>query len=479
MKNRIQKISTFLNEKIISLCNSKEFEKYRSFYGECFALSSLVKSNKLNEDTKSYLISEYRKKDKSDSEFHHEFNNYAILTDEALSSEFKEDFYPIVFKNTPCTNWTLLRERVKLQLDSNYELAEAKEKIYLYQLESGLILDDPGVKSFQYHCFSMVMIGEMYLITRDEELKSSFIKGIQFIVPFISPTGETLFVGRGQNQSFGYSALLYLLVLAQNILDSSFQDEIELILVLLEEQVDKFNDLPLMLNQPLENPYLVDMEDSKFYGWYPYNNYADYFCFSSYFITKAFNDYKDYKDRYEYKESLNLSEFIIKNNEYFSVVSNTGGYWSNDLPIPFIQYNKENILPMYGGEQFQKSLYCVEDIPLPINKLLGKSIRIKSRSKIVDDSLIVKSFLGNLKRHFEFKKSSIVITNEMLLPFLFESPYFFFKGTKEIDEKTLVYKNVEFHFSRPFKKGRPGFSSSGELLRYTVEGEHQLEIVFL
>ena len=480
MKNRLEALSSFLNRRINSLCENDEFSKYRSFYGECFALSSLKLSGMLKDDVGDYLISKYRNKDKSHSEFHHEFNNYAMTTDETLSKTYSTDFYPLVFKNTPCTNWTLLRERVKLEHDSSYQLNEALSKISELQLESGLILDDPGVKSFQYHCFSMVMIAEMYLINKDEKLKMSFEKGVKFILPFISPTGEALYIGRGQNQSFGYSTLLYMLVLAQDIFEKSFETQIDKVLGLIEKQVKSFDDLPLMLNQNLADPYLVNMKDKKFYGWYPYNNYIDYFCFSSYFITKSFTTFKDSsKEKISFNKELTDSDFLVRNCNYFCVVSSSGGYLTNDLPIPFIQYHGESITPMYGGEQFQESLYSDKDIPLPINKLFNISIRKKSKSKLVNDTMIVKSPFGNLKRKYSFNKEQIVIDSEMLLPFLFKTPLLFFPKTEILDNKTLRFKNVEFKLSKPFKKKLSSLTPSGEMMKVEVEGEFSMEINFL
>ena len=100
-------------------------------------------------------------------------------------------------------------------INKNDEKAKntARNKIKRFQLGSGLILDDPGVKSFQYHCFSIAMIGEIYISTNDKIFLKSFSKGIDFILNFILPNGCTLYIGRGQEQSFGYGALIYILSL--------------------------------------------------------------------------------------------------------------------------------------------------------------------------------------------------------------------------------------------------------------------------
>ena len=480
MNERIHNLSEKLNNKIISLCKTNEFEKYRSFYGEVFALSSLEKAKKLDLETEEYLSDLFKDKDRVGEDFHYEFNNYALITSPCLKEKFKESLFPLKFRGTECTSWTLLRERVLFEEDSNRDLFEVLHKIENRQEDSGLILDEPWDKSFQYHCFSMAMIGEIFEITKDKKLLESFSKGIDFITPFISPTGETTFVGRGQSQSFGYSSLLYILVLGEKLLSRDLSQYINLILSLIENQFKKFEDLPLVINHNILNPYLVDISDPIYCGWYPYNNHIDYFCFSSYFITKASLINVQARSNLQKKEPiLKSSDFLIQNSKYYSIVSNVGGYWVNDLPIPYVQYKGESVLPLYGGDQFHSKIFQFGEVPLPINKLVNLSIRKRCNAKIIKNCLIVKSFLGNFKRSFNFKENSIYITNQFLLPFFYKTPYFFLKGTCLKNDHTLTYKSVEFVFSKPLKSCENSFSVTGELLKYEIEGNHSMEINFL
>lgn len=479
MKQRIQSVSNFLNIKIVSLCKTKEFEKYRSFYGEAFALASLDKVSKL-EECQEYLVELFKNKKNLDDDFHFEFINYALITSSKIKDILIDEIYPLKFRGTKCTNWTLLRERVLFEEDPKRDLKEVLEKLNERQRPSGLVLDDPWDKSFQYHCFSISMIGEIFEITQNEKLLESFEKGIDFIIPFISPTGETTFIGRGQSQSFGYSSLLYSLVLAEKLLQRNLTKEISLVLSLIESQISKYSDLPLVMNQNIENPYVVDVNDPKYCGWYPYNNYIDYLCFSSYFITKASLLYSGAQYELSVVEKrLSDNDFIVHDEKYFGVVSNVGGYWVNDLPIPYVQYKGESILPLYGGDQFHSELYKYGDVPIPENKIFNFSIRKNCDSTIVDNTLIVKSFLGNFKRNYAFKEDSICIENEFKFPFLFRTPYFFLKGTKFKSDNVLIYKDVEFIFSKKIIKRSSTYSVSGEIMKYEVEGNHTMEIKFL
>jgi hypothetical protein len=480
VKNRIRDLSIFLNDKIISLCENREFEKYSSFYAESFALSSLDTSSKLDEGTELYLTNLLNDKDRIGEDFHFEFNNYALITNQKLKKKFEELVFPLKFRGTECTSWTLLRERVLFEDDSSRELDSVYEKITTRQMESGLVVDEPWDKSFQYHCFSIAMIGEIYEITKDVNLLESFEKGVDFITPFISPTGETTFVGRGQSQSFGYSSLLYILVLGEKILNRGFGKHIELVVSLIENQIEKFKDLPLVINRFIEKPYEVEINNPNYCGWYPYNNHIDYFCFSSYFISKTSLLFLNSRENLiEIDKELESDDFIVKNKKYFSVVSNVGGYWVNDLPVPYIQYQGESILPLYGGDQFHSDLYQFGDVPIPINKLIGMSIRKRCQARLINECLILKSFLGNFKREFEFKDNSIVLINSFLMPFMFKTPYYFLAGSEVHTDKSIRYKNVEFIFSKPFTQCKNTYSVSGEILKFEIEGNHSLEINFL
>ncbi|OUR98686.1 hypothetical protein A9Q84_04540 [Halobacteriovorax marinus] len=480
MKKDLINLVEFLNKKIMKLCDANEFSKYRSYYGESFALASLHLSNNLTSPTKKYLKNQFENLDQLDPEFHFEFNNYALLTN-GLEQELTNLSRPLKFKGTTCTNWTLLRERVKLELDEGFNLNNVITKIENFQLDSGLILDDLGVKSFQYHCFSMAMIGEMSLKLENDFLRESFRKGVEFIVNFMSPTGETLFVGRGQNQSFGYSALVYILALSSKVLKSNYYDHIDRIVSLLNKEISSFDDLPLMLNQRLEKPYLMDKLDPAFYGWYPYNNYIDYFCFSSFFLTKALKTISEsgmkvelFADNYKDKDF-----WLVQNKKYFSLLSRPGGYWTNDLPFPFIQSKGMNITGLYGGEQFQDSLYHMGETPLPINKLFNTSIRKKCKSYFKENVLHVLSPLGILKREFDFLEDRITIQSNSFPSFLFKTPYFFKKEFQLVSKNTLRFEHVEITCSKEFRESGVSHTASGQSVKYLVEGNHLMEIRFL
>jgi hypothetical protein len=467
----IQKIDATLKmigSFIIEWLYDKDNFGCRSFYGETFSLALLQRAKLLDTTTKEKLLNAYIALDKTDTQFHWEFNNYAVL-DYLHNSEddsVRRFLEPLVFKNTPCTNWTLLRSNTRLiaGIDTETALAEAREKIRNFQLPSGLILDDPGVKSFQYHCFSMAMIAEIYENTHDDYFMNRFLHGVEFIRNFILSNGETLYIGRGQNQSFGYGALLYILALAFKYTeDKTLLGDIGRVMEFLLRHRRGDGSFPLVMNGMEKTiPEVIDMQDPEFAGWYPYNNYFDYLPFMGFFLAKAYNVLKgldtadaQYRPMREYRDD----DFIkIVKPGYEAVLSKPGGYWSNDLPIPYVVTKGRNITPCYGGEQFQKSLYRLEGIPLPVCKLFNKSIRWKSISFLSNNRLWLISPMGVVKRDFVFEDEYIQINTAILSPLRFKHLYLFLEDGKKICKETdrMIFEGYEF-------------SASGRLSRYADE----------
>lgn len=452
VENTAYKIASF----IASWLSDKPNFECRSFYGETFSLALLQKTKLLDDITKLKLLNAYDNLDKTDSKFHWEFNNYALLdyytnTKDLLIDRFLK---PIKFKNTPCTNWTLLRSNARLMagVDTLLAIKESKTKIQKFQLNSGLILDDPGVKSFQYHCFSMAMIGEIYEQTNDVYFYNSFLNGVEFIRHFILSNGETLYIGRGQNQSFGYGVLLYILALAYKFTnDKTILGDIELVIGFLSRFQREDGSFPLVMNEVETSiPKLVDMQNPEFAGWYPYNNYFDYLPFMGFFIAKAFetlNDLDTSVIEYTKQKDYRDSDFIkLVNPGYEAVLSKPGGYWTNDLPIPYIVTNGKNLTPCYGGEQFQKSLYTLKGIPLPYCNSINKSIRWHSKSWFFGNTLWLLSPLGIMKREFLYDDELVEIKTKIYSFFDFQHIYLFLDDDRSIcnEVDNMILERYEY-----------------------------------
>jgi len=392
----------------------------RSFYGESFTLAFLTQMNMLTDNVDVKLRRAFNKKNRNDSQYHWEFNNYGMQEAKTTHSN------NLKFKNTSCTNWTLLRANVRLRAQQDVELAhsEIKNKLNRMQLSSGLILDDPGVRSFQYHCFSAAMLYEIYLNTKNDHYLTSFCKAVSFIRHFILPNGDTLYVGRGQHQSFGYASLVYILCAYFSITeDNSVIGDIEKIVSLINSNVKDDGSLPLVMgggHEPIphpDNPH----QNHEYPGWYAYNNYFDYLPFAGLFLKKAIDILKnageytvEYSEQAAYGDKY-FRKYVIGNT--IAVLSKPGGYWTNDLPIPYIYKEGKILTPCYCGEQFGNSIYSISGIPLPQYK--GLSLRWKSKSFFWRDTMVLISPLGILFRKVKLTENLLEVDNKLfsLLPF--------------------------------------------------------------
>jgi len=265
----------------------------RSFYGESFSYWLLRLADDRYHESLSRLIEIYTAKDKESPEFHWEFNKYAWVSVFSSTKDFRigEFAYPLRFKYTPVTNWVLLRccTQILAGEDAANALKDTHSILRAQQSKSGLIYDDNGVRSLQYHCFSAVLTAEISVLCNDHKLKERFIRAAEFIEKFVLQTGDTLYIGRGQQQSFGYGALIYLLAHACYLLkDPRFLGKLERCVSFLSSFQRQDGSLPLVLNNAEKGyPLKADPTDQRYPGWYAYNNYFDYLPFLGIMLSKA------------------------------------------------------------------------------------------------------------------------------------------------------------------------------------------------
>lgn len=372
----------------------------RSFYGETFAALALSKfEDNISKAAAIRYLELYRDKDKSDPEFHWEFNNYALQhMDEYIVEQYLGKHYDIDrFKYTDCTNWVLLRNLCQLRNGKEKSICKSEVDSKLMQMttEYGLIKDNPDVESFQYHIFSAILLYEFYQEVPDQKYEASFLKAIEFIEKFILPNGCGIYIGRGQEQIFGYGALLYGLSVAYAL---TKENKHLYYLSCVSEYVTQFLyadnrnvPLPLTLNHCEKDSELwLSVDDNRHPGWYSYNNYCDYIAFFEYYALQA----KEVLDKEGINKdfAINKQEFgtgmyantdfaIYRCPQYVAVVSRGGGYWTNNQQYPLVFVNDKIIIPCCGGEQYGSSLYGPESLPLPYAKLKGLRTNDKSLLK--------------------------------------------------------------------------------------------------
>lgn len=444
----------------------------RSFYGESFAALLLGLTGNSYASAVERLGELYRKKDKEDPGFHWEFNKYAwcLLYRETGNEMAREFALPLRFRNTAVTNWTLLRSCTRLlaRTETAEAIREAASVLRQFQSPSGLICDQPNVRSFQYHCFSAVMVAEIYTLSEDPFFLDRFRRAAEFSERFVLRTGDALYVGRGQQQSFGYGALVCLLAFAfLRFGESRYLAGLSRCLSFLEGFRRTDGSFPLVLNGTEAGyPTASSVSDPRYPGWYAYNNYFDYLPFLGVFLRKAAAALKGVSaaesPAWLQDTSYRDHDFlVVRKARYDAVLARPGGgwkggdgYWTNDLPFPYIVSDGVRVTPSYGGEQFGSSLYTPAGIPLPAVVRGGRRRLLRDGrvwSFFVGDRLVVLSLRGALTRRFRFLEDGIIVEDTQSGAGKVYSRYLF-DGVLRLDDQTFAVRGgAVVYFSLPMK----------------------------
>lgn len=477
LAERINRLAEGIAQYIQSVLSLHGRLPARSFYGESFSALLLGYSGTQYAAAYAQLCNLYRVKDKTTPNFHWEFNKYAWCTlyRKTGDEEARAFALPLRFRGTPVTNWALLRSctRYLAEIESKKAYHEAVSVLKHFQLRSGLICDERNVRSFQYHCFSAALVAEIYQFSGKTFFRDSFRRAADFIEKFVLRTGDSLYIGRGQQQLFGYGALCCLLATAyHNFREARYIAALERCLVFLQAYQRSDGSFPLVVNgNEVGYPRSAAASDNRFPGWYAYNNYFDYLPFAGVFFRKAAEAIggasasetcaalheADYRDH---------NFLIIRNKRYEAVLSRPGGgwkggdgYWTNDLPFPYVTLSGNRITPSYGGEQFGSSLYSPAGVPLPAIVRKGQRRLFRDGrvwSFFLGNCLIVISMKGVLIRRFRFLQDQIIVDDIQLgLGNIFAR--YLFDQVRELDAQTYLIRGgavVKFSVPMQFEESR-------------------------
>ncbi len=433
----------------------------RSFYGESFSYWLFSLSGERYRESLDNLVLAYVSKDKEAPNFHWEFNKYAWISVLNIvgnsESEIKDLVFPLRFKGTPATNWMLLRccTQILANADDTQALQDARKILSDYQSPSGLIKDEVGVRSLQYHCFSSILAAEISMQCNDAVLRDRFIKSANFIENIVLRTGDALYVGRGQQQSFGYGAIIYLLALAGYLTKGlRYIRKMELCIAFLTDFQRQDGSFPLVLNGVEDGfPASAALADPLYSGWYAYNNYFDYLPFLGVMLAKAENVLSAMIDKHkeifvdsptnthENESRYQDADFLVVHRSgYEAVLARTGGHWkggglwTNDLPMPYVVCRGKRITPSYGGEQYGRTLFGTRGIPLPLAQV-GKELSSLRDGRIWSfwhgDTLIVITPKAILFRKYVFREKQVVVKDRILSPYKMYH-YYLFENVHEI-----------------------------------------------
>ena len=403
-------------------------------------------------------------------EFHWEFVKYAMTHNNKQTNK-NPILSKINNKNSynwsKATNWQLLNLLVRLK---RKEISKIPLKYTLMlsmrQERSGFIRDAFSVRSSQYHAFSTSLLFEIYKITKSNFILKRFFKAVYCLRNMTLTSGEFNYMGRGQFQSFGYGPAIYSLIAAFNLTkESFFYDQAKKIIALLQRYQIDTGEIPLVTGSDIvyENYSLKSVKHS---GWYPYNNYFDYYGFLNFFLVKAIKLEEEFSPNLQrqfkqHHKSLSRHLMIKKQNSYDAIVSRPFGYWTNGLAVPYVESKNKRLTPVVGGEQFQDSLYKPFMNSLPT--FSNKSMKILW-SSIFLNTLFILSLKGILIRRYTFSESSIDIRSYNLFFGQWEDNYSFI-GDIKVEPNLVEIKKDNFSaiVHGENLKVTNGFSASGPI----------------
>jgi len=277
MKKELKLIAD--NLEIFLVSNYKNLFSYRNFYWILFTALSVD-----DKEVKNILINYYTTIEKT-KDFHREFNNYALLelNNTIESKQIDELIKKLQFRNNYVLNWKLLKYLCLLKKNwTKKTIVNKIIRLVKNHEDEWLLKDNFDQLSFQYHCYSLALLYEIIEITNNKELLWYFTSWVEFIVNFILPNWQSLYLWRWQEQIFWYWTLLYSLEKYRLLKRTKLDDQIIMshqysIITYISKFTRKDWSIPLVLRkEEIIIPNIPNINSKDTLGWYSYNNAYDF-----------------------------------------------------------------------------------------------------------------------------------------------------------------------------------------------------------
>ena len=344
---------------------------------------------------------------------HGEFNAYALLSCAGCApAPVRPLLERLRFGRRHSANWMLLRAVCRAEEGPPVPAARGAldgRAALLRYARRGFIADRPGVRSFAYHAFCGALLTDLWRHRRWRWAGRAAARAAHFIAPFVLPSGDAIYVGRGQEQIFGYGALIFLLEAAAQITGQeplrAAADRVFGHLLRFRRPDGSF---PLVLREeePAE-PWSPELRS----GWYSYNRYADYLPFLGCFLLKAARPAMALLG--EVDSAPAHPDFKLwQQGRYTAVLARPGGASTNDLAFPYVCADGVSLFPCYGAERRTGP----EGMPLPYGVLAnGRSYPFREQLgyRLTESGLAGVSALAQHVRSFEFASDGFVCRDEI------------------------------------------------------------------
>jgi len=184
-------------------------------------------------------------------------------------------------RGTRVTNWRLLRvvNRAMRRGPSLPVWLAARAIRRVFTSREGLICDALGTRSLQYHAFSALLVARLHALCGWPFLLEWLKGAALFSRRQTMADGTALYLGRGQEQIFGYGSLLYVYEYVDRLWPELGLGEVtDRVLRRLASFQRADGSFPLMLRRREPEPPNVTTAEQPA-GWFGYNTLYDYLPF--------------------------------------------------------------------------------------------------------------------------------------------------------------------------------------------------------
>ncbi len=348
---------------------------------------------------------------------HGEFNTYALLHCRRRLGEGAVD--ALIRRLKPggrhSANWMLLRAVCHASEGPCFSLPRAyleARTALAWHCRGGFIEDRPGARSFAYHAFCGALLADLWNLQSFRWAGRSAMRAATLHAPLVLPNGDALYVGRGQEQIFGYGALVYLLEAAARMTgDDSYTRVAHRVFRRAMRFQRRDGSFPLVLREG-EEPEPWRASNTR-PGWYSYNRYADYLPFFGCMLLKAAGAGRISACEAAIPGRAQPELRVIEKERYTAVYGVSGGLPTNDLWFPYVCVDGQSLFPCYGREGIE-----VEpgELPLPYGILEDGSafgLRDRLAYRMTQSGFVGLSPLLRHERSFTFSDRGFDCVDEI------------------------------------------------------------------
>lgn len=259
-------------------------------YGYAFMVYAAVMAGKGKESVEDLYLTKYIEQQKCKRTFSWEFSCFALnKAHQYFPGDKLAAHCQYIAKGTRMLNWILLRQLNKVITNRATYITGIFIRLLLmiFQRRNGHIQDELCTRSLQYHAFCLFVLAELDASNKYPWISDKLRLGCRYASEMILDSGRALYIGRGQEQIFGYGSLLYTFEYVSAKYDPSFSVAADRVWRYVESFQRADGSFPLVLRKKQQEDSRVSFSSDHPPGWYGYNTLYDYLPFFLCCLLKA------------------------------------------------------------------------------------------------------------------------------------------------------------------------------------------------